>query len=359
MKELQLKGKDTRSKIFIEKGLLGQKPYPGGQEEWLLGGDPLKVAIITDSNVAPLYLETVEKKWAASGCEVCTHIVPAGEQFKTIDTLSQIYETLSDMALGRNDLIIALGGGVVGDMAGFVAATYLRGVKHLIQIPTTLLAQVDSSVGGKCGVDLPAGKNLVGAFRQPDRVLIDPAVLRTLSREIFVSGLAEIIKYACIWDEHLWDLLAEDEEQWKLEEIIARCVAIKIHVVEEDETEEGLRRILNFGHTLAHGIEKLGDFTRFSHGEAVAIGMAAMTKIGEAIGVTVPGTHQRLVELLERFDLPTKVPYDREALFNAILTDKKKQGDYIHLIFITSIGKVEQRKTSVKELKEMMKVLGE
>lgn len=359
MKELQLKGRDTQSKIFIEKGLLAQESSPGGREEWLVGGTSLNVCIITDSNVAPLYLDIVKKKWASWGCRVCTHVVPAGEEFKTTETIAEIYQTLSEHELGRKDLIVALGGGVVGDMAGFAAATYLRGMKRLIQIPTTLLAQVDSSVGGKCGVDLPAGKNLVGAFRQPDRVLIDPSVLQSLSRDIVVSGIAEIIKYACIWDEELWQWLAADEAQWKLEEIIARCVAIKIHVVEEDETEEGLRRILNFGHTLGHGIEKLGGFTRYSHGEAVAMGMAAMAKIGEAIGATKLGTYDLLVKMLKRFGLPTEVPYDREALFQAVLTDKKKQGDHIHLIFISSIGTVEQRKTPVKELKEMMKVLGE
>ena len=364
MKELILNGKHNRSKILIGRNLMKQaaehfrKLFEGGRT-------PSAVCVITDSNVAKLYLQQVEEELLRLDLPVFHYIIPAGEESKNLNTISQIYDTLSNRQFGRNDMIVALGGGVTGDIAGFAAATYLRGVRHLVQIPTTLLAQVDSSVGGKTGVDLPQGKNLVGAFRQPDLVLIDPAVLESLPEDVFISGMAEVIKYGCIWDEDILKIAEQmdcgggQNRTNELGALIERCVDIKIKVVEEDETEEGLRRILNFGHTVAHGVEKLGNYTELSHGEAVAIGMAAAVKMGENAGITPRGSYERLTAVLQRYGLSISLTYPVEAVYEALLTDKKKQGNSIHFVFIEAFGKTQVRKIPVGELKQMMKALGD
>jgi 3-dehydroquinate synthase len=356
MKVLKLIGKQNTSKIIIEKGLLREAAEfcrPGSTDP-----APAKICIITDSNVAAIYLESLEKQLSVLNIPLYHHIMTAGEEFKTLATVAGIYEMLSDRQFGRDDMIIALGGGVTGDIAGFAAATYLRGIRHLIQIPTTLLAQVDSSVGGKTGVDLPQGKNLVGAFRQPDLVLIDPEVLETLPEAVYRAGMAEVIKYGCIWDPEILDLVVGDYKS-RMIELIERCVSIKIKVVEEDETETGLRRILNFGHTLGHGVEKLGNFTEPSHGEAVAIGMAAAVKMGNRAGITKDGCYERLIGILNAFDLPTGMIYPVDEIYEAMLTDKKKQGDSINFIFIEDFGRTLVKKVPVEELKQMMKAAGE
>ncbi|MDF3001356.1 MAG: 3-dehydroquinate synthase [Bacillota bacterium] len=377
MRKLNLTGKQNSSAILIGRGILKQagelcKAELAGRKA------PSAICVITDSNVAELYLEVVLKELEVFAIPVHHHIIPAGEEYKNLDTVSKIYDTLSTNRFGRDDMIVALGGGVTGDIAGFTAATYMRGMRHLIQIPTTLLAQVDSSVGGKTGVDLPLGKNLVGAFRQPDVVLIDPAVLDSLPKEIFTSGMAEVIKYGCIWDEEILELAAKEtagdasghkataelsrdgnREKEKIDSLIARCVAIKIRVVEEDETEEGLRRILNFGHTIGHGLEKLANFTELSHGEAVAIGMTAAALMGEAAGITEKGSYDRLITLLESYELPVALPYSVEEIYQALMTDKKKQGGSIYFVFMEHFGKTEVRKLPVEELRQMMKVLGD
>ncbi|QOX65822.1 3-dehydroquinate synthase [Anoxybacterium hadale] len=377
MRKLNLKGKHNSSAILIGRGILTQ----AGElckAELAERKAPSAICVITDTNVAELYLETVLKEFEAFSIPVYSHVIPAGEENKNLDTVSKIYDTLSTNRFGRDDMIVALGGGVTGDIAGFTAATYLRGMRHLIQIPTTLLAQVDSSVGGKTGVDLPLGKNLVGAFRQPDVVLIDPVVLDSLPKEIFTSGMAEVIKYGCIWDEEILELAAKETaidtsdpketadlsrdvnwEKEKIESLIARCVAIKIRVVEEDETEEGLRRILNFGHTIGHGLEKLANFTGLSHGEAVAIGMVAATQLGEAAGITDKGCYDKLKNLLQCYELPVALPYPVEEIYQAMMTDKKKQGGSLYFIFVERFGKTDVRKLPVEELRQMMKVLGD
>jgi 3-dehydroquinate synthase len=357
MKLFKLVGKQNTSSIIIEKGLL--KEAAEFCKTKSTDTVPSKICIVTDSNVAKLYLSPLEEKLAALDIPLFRHIIPAGEEYKTLVTVSGIYDTLSDHQFGRDDMIIALGGGVTGDITGFAAATYLRGIRHLIQIPTTLLAQVDSSVGGKTGVDLPQGKNLVGAFRQPDMVLIDPEVLDTLPEDVFRAGMGEVIKYGCIWDPAILDLVSKDDYKNKIIELIERCVSIKIKVVEEDEREAGLRRILNFGHTVGHGIEKLGNFTELSHGEAVAVGMAAAVKMGNSIGITTDGCYEKLIPVLQKFTLPTGLTYPVEAVYEAMLSDKKKQGDGIYFIFIEDFGKALAKKVPVKELKEMMKVLGD
>ena len=284
MKELKLAGKQNTSKIVIGNGILKETAEFCRMQD--SGKAPSRICVITDSNVAKLYLETLEEKLSGLDLPIFHHIIPAGEEYKTLETVSQIYDTLVDRQFGRDDMIIALGGGVTGDIAGFAAATFLRGIRYLVQIPTTLLAQVDSSVGGKTGVDLRQGKNLVGAFRQPDLVLIDPDVLDTLPENILLAGMAEVVKYGCIRDPEILEIVSEPDWKKRLGELIERCVGIKIQVVEADEMEAGLRRILNFGHTVGHGAEKLGNFTELSHGEAVAVGMSAAVKLGENAGIT-------------------------------------------------------------------------
>jgi 3-dehydroquinate synthase len=357
MKLFKLVGKQNTSSIIIEKGILKEAAEFCRTKS--TDTAPSKIFIITDSNVAGLYLEFLEEKLAGLNIPLFRHIIPAGEEYKTLETVSGIYDTLSDNRFGRDDMIIALGGGVTGDIAGFAAATYLRGIRHLIQIPTTLLAQVDSSVGGKTGVDLPQGKNLVGAFRQPDMVLIDPEVLDTLPEEVFRAGMAEVIKYGCIWDPEILELVSSKDYKKHMIELIERCVSIKIKVVEEDEMESGLRRILNFGHTVGHGAERLGNYKELSHGEAVAVGMAAAVKMGNSIGITKDGCYERLIPILQAFSLPTRLTHPVEAVYESMLSDKKKQGDGIHFVFIEDFGKALIKKVPVAELKQMMKVLGD
>lgn len=364
MSVLKLTGKQNTSTIMIEQGIIKKAAELCRSPSNVTG--PSRICVITDSNVAGLYLEELEKQLAGLNIPVFHHIIHAGEEYKNLATVSGIYDSLSDHKFGRDDMIIALGGGVTGDIAGFAAATYLRGIRHLIQIPTTLLAQVDSSVGGKTGVDLPQGKNLVGAFRQPDLVLIDPDLLATLPDHVYRSGMAEVIKYGCIYDPEILNRMIQEENGNRTKtnpdqimELIERCVRIKIEVVEADETEQGLRRILNFGHTIGHGVEKLGNYTKLSHGEAVAIGMAAAVKIGESIGVTKAGSYDQLVSILQQFSLPTKLSEPVEKVYQAMLSDKKKQGDNIHFVFIKEFGSTLIKKIPVIELKEMMKVLGD
>lgn len=357
MKVLKLAGKQNTSRIVIEKGILKETAefcrMKGSENA------PSKICVITDSNVAGLYLEFLEQKLRGLDLPVFHHIIPAGEEYKTPETVSRIYGVLCDRQFGRNDMIIALGGGVTGDVAGFAAATFLRGIRHLVQIPTTLLAQVDSSVGGKTGVDLPQGKNLVGAFRQPDLVLIDPEVLETLPESVLQAGMAEVVKYGCIRDPEILEIVSKPDWRDRLGELIGRCVIIKIKVVEEDEMEAGLRRILNFGHTIGHGVEKLGNYTELSHGEAVAVGMAAAAKLGESAGITKSGCYERLTAILKSLSLPTGLTHSPEEVYEALLTDKKRQGDSIHFIFIEDFGRTEVRKIPIAELKHMMKVLGD
>jgi len=357
MKELKLVGKQNTSKIIIGNGILKEAAEFCRIKTSETG--PSRICVITDSNVAGYYLDALKQKLSGLNIPVFSHIIPAGEEYKNLDTISRIYDTLSNHQFGRDDMIIALGGGVTGDIAGFAAATFLRGIKHLVQIPTTLLAQVDSSVGGKTGVDLPQGKNLVGAFRQPDLVLIDPEVLNTLPENVFKAGMAEVIKYGCISDPEILDMVAKDDYKNRIIELIERCVRIKIKVVEEDETEEGLRRILNFGHTIGHSVEKLGNFTELSHGEAVSIGMAAAVKMGTSIGITKDDCYGRLAAILQAFSLPMEITHSVDEVYGALLSDKKKQGDSIHFVLIEDFGETVIKKIPVVELKQIMKVLGD
>ncbi|MEG1929918.1 MAG: 3-dehydroquinate synthase [Anaerovorax sp.] len=361
MKEIVLQGSQIQSQIYIEENLIAQAG------EIRLGNFFLDcICVITDTNVAPLYLHQIKDCFRKNCRRMIFYVVEAGEAYKNVKTVEKLYAFLAENQFGRKDGILALGGGVIGDISGFVAATYLRGIDHLIQIPTTLLAQVDSSVGGKCGVDLPQGKNLVGAFRQPNKVFIDPMLVKSLKKEIFVAGLAEVIKYGCIFDETIlevaetFDLLKEGTKiEEKIEELVCKCVEIKTDVVERDEFERGDRKLLNFGHTVGHAVEKLGQYQVFSHGEAVSIGMVAALKMGENAGITEVGNHRRIERLLRRYQLPVKGDYAPKEVFQAMMSDKKRQGDTMNFVYAEKAGKGKIVEVKIKELEMQMEGLGE
>ncbi len=328
---------------------LGEKSYPIYIEDHALmrAAELLpevfsgrRIMIISDDNVYPLYGEALSKN--LEGSFECHHLVlPHGEETKSFQSLPQIYAALLDAKLSRSDLIIALGGGVIGDLAGFAAASYLRGIK-LVQIPTSLLAQVDASVGGKVAVDLPEGKNLVGAFLQPSMVLIDPEVLETLPEHFINDGMGEVIKYGCIRDADLFDLLATrgsfaDLKQ-DLPAVIDRCVGIKRVIVEHDQFDTGERMVLNFGHTLGHAIEQHFSYGRESHGEAVSIGMYQITLMAEEKGLTPAGTAQKIRETLTSYGLPISCGVPLNELTGAIALDKKNLENHLNLVLLHGIG---------------------
>ncbi len=306
--------------------------------------------IVTDSKVDSLYSEAVMKSFDESGFKTEKFVFPEGEASKCHKTLIELYDFLCEKNVTRSDIIVALGGGVVGDLTGFAAATYLRGVPF-VQIPTTLLAQIDSSVGGKTAVDLDCGKNLVGAFYQPKRVIIDPEVLSTLTDKTFSDGMAEAVKYGVIYDEELFDLILNKGDIMK---IITRCVQIKTEIVERDEFDLGERFILNFGHTVGHAIEKLGNFSEYTHGEAVAVGMVMMTKASEKAGMTENGTADRILEALNAYSLPASVPYQKADMTDIMLKDKKRSADSITLVIAEKIGKAKLYKIKVEGLEEFL-----
>lgn len=296
-----------------------------------------KVCVITDSNVAPLYLDRVVSGLEKEGYEVFSFIFKAGESSKTTAVIVEMVEFLAEKGLTRKDLVVALGGGVCGDMAGFAAAVYLRGI-DFVQIPTTLLSQVDSSVGGKTGVDLPQGKNLCGAFHQPVLVLIDPLALHTLSDHYFSDGMGEVIKAGCIKSAQLFEKIENKDVKENIEEIIFECVDIKRGVVERDEKEQGERALLNFGHTIGHGIEKLHNFSGVSHGEAVGIGMLMISEIGEKAGLTEKGTADRIKAVLEKYNMKTSDNHSAESIIEAMQSDKKRTLNGINFVMLKSIG---------------------
>lgn len=347
IKQLTLSGSAGKSDILIGAGLLAQTA-----ETCARYFSPSRVHIVTDSNVAPLYLETVRKQF---DIPISATVIPAGEDHKRLATVETLYHDFLRNELTRKDLILALGGGVTGDITGFAAATFLRGVA-LCQIPTTLLAQVDSSVGGKTAVDLPEGKNLVGAFYQPRLVLIDPDVLSTLPKATFADGMAEVVKYGCIKNRGILDMIRMPRYKEQIGEIIYECVKIKRDIVEIDEHDNGLRMILNFGHTIGHAAEKLGNYTALTHGQAVAIGMVAAMKLSQAMGET-NDLDDYLAALLTEIGLPTELPYDREDVFRALLSDKKKMGGTIHFIRVRTLGRAEIEKIDVETLHQLIQTI--
>ena len=332
---------------------LGERSYPIHVGQGLIdqAGEYIKqacgdcaVAVITDDNVAPLYLARVMASLKEAGLNACSISLPHGEQTKCIARLTDLYTFLCAKHITRKDVIVALGGGVIGDLSGLAAATYLRGIRF-VQIPTTLLAQVDSSVGGKVAVDLPQGKNLVGAFWQPTLVLCDPDTLNTLSDDYWHDGLGEVVKYGCINDKPLFELLEKCAPGGRtalmdaMDEILQHCIQAKATVVEQDETDTGLRMTLNFGHTIAHAVETCQHYTGYRHGEAVAIGMAVITRLSEQRGMTAPGTAERLTLLLQALSLPDMLPDIPESqLISAMSLDKKSQGSALRVLTIDEIG---------------------
>ena len=321
--------------IYIENNILKDT---GSYIEKVYSGK--KIMIISDDNVFPLYGDTIVKT-LEDKYEVHSLILPHGEPTKSFQSLPKIYSALLEARFSRSDLIIALGGGVIGDLAGFAAASFLRGI-NLIQIPTSLLAQVDSSVGGKVAVDLPQGKNLVGAFYHPKMVLIDPSVLNSLSDHFLKDGMGEVIKYGCIKDASLFKKLESftsyDDLKTELTDIIARCVDIKREVVEHDQFDKGERMLLNFGHTLAHTIEQYYHYERESHGEAVGIGMYQISLLAEAKGLTKPGCAKRILDVLTKYGLPATCGLPLSNLTEAITLDKKNLNHHLNIILLKDIG---------------------
>ena len=301
-----------------------------------------QVCIVSDSNVWPLYGKTIQECVLANGIVAREFVFPAGENSKNTETYLKLLNFLSEHHVTRSDYLIALGGGVVGDLAGFAAATYLRGIPY-IQVPTTLLAMVDSSVGGKTGIDLPSGKNLCGAFYQPTAVLCDTHALSTIPYEVFRDGCAEVIKYGILYDPTLFAHLEETGLGFDQEYVISRCIELKRDVVAQDEFDTGLRMKLNLGHTIGHAIEKCSHYA-ISHGKAVAIGMAIVSR-----AASCPDA-DRICSLLQCFGLPTNTEYSAEALATAALSDNKRSGDMLNLVIPHFIGDCRILSTPIEQL---------
>lgn len=337
MYKLNVDLKTVNYPIYIERGILKTL----GDEIKKIYNNK-KIAVVTDSIVEKLYADNVKETLEKSGFEVKVISFEAGEESKNVNTLLKVYDELLNFEIHRGNLIIALGGGVVGDLCGFAAATLFRGIPF-VQIPTTILAQVDSSVGGKVAVDLKRGKNLIGNFYHPKAVFIDPDVLDTLSDKILSDGMAEVIKYGAIKDKDLFDSLMgfkNREELFKnIEKVIYTCCSIKKDVVEKDEKDTGERMLLNFGHTIGHAIEKIYNYKTYTHGEGVAIGMYAMTEYSEREGITEKGTTEKIRNILIKYNLPYEMPkVNRDDMLKAIKLDKKNIGRNMHIILLKRIG---------------------
>lgn len=331
MKKLTVNVNDKYD-ILIEKGLIKKA---GELTKTVLSGK--KLVLVSDTNVYPIYGDDVKSSLEAEGYDVYTYIFEAGEASKTTKTVIDMVEFMAQNELTREDGVVALGGGVCGDMAGFAAAIFLRGIKF-VQIPTSLLAQVDSSVGGKTAVDLPQGKNLCGAFHQPSLVIIDPNVLDTLTEHYFADGMGEVIKYGCIKSETLFNRLENENPKDFIDDLIFECVDIKRQVVENDEKEHGERALLNFGHTCGHAIEKLWNFETVSHGEAVGIGMVMITRVSENIGITEKGTTDRIINVLKKNGMKIEDTHSISEIVGAMNADKKRTGNGIKFAMLNSIG---------------------
>ncbi len=313
--------------------------------EEALGGRP-RLAVITDDRVDSLHGAALER--ALRGFDTVKFVFKNGETSKNIRVYGEILEFLAENNITRSDAVVAFGGGVVGDMAGFAASTFLRGIRF-IQIPTTLLAMVDSSVGGKTAIDLSAGKNLCGTFWQPSLVLCDTSLLKTLDSDIFSDGMAEVIKYGVIKDSELFDTLLTTNVKDDPEAVIARCVSIKRDIVTEDERDTGMRALLNFGHTAAHGIEKLSDY-KISHGRAVGIGMVIAARGAATLGLCEDSVADRIITALKLYGLTDICPFSAEDLAALSLSDKKRAGDMITLVLPERMGSCILKKIPVCEL---------
>lgn len=313
-----------------------------------------KCAVITDDNVDRFYGERVMTSLKSADIEAAKFVFPHGEASKNHSTLIAIYDFLAEHGFTRSDYIAALGGGVVGDTAGFAAATYMRGI-DFVQIPTTVLSQADSSVGGKTAVDISAGKNLVGLFHQPRLVIADTETLSSLTPEFFSDGMAEVVKHGMIKSAELFDLLSAQDIKANLVDIMKRNVTIKGQVVKNDEREKGERMLLNFGHTLGHALEKYYNFTGLTHGCAVAVGMSTFTHIAERRGMCKAGVADKLDALLTKCGLPITDPAPMDELFRLSLGDKKHLANGMNIVICSDIGKSEVVKMSVEEYEKLLK----
>ena len=347
MEELVVDLKERSYPIIIKKGLLDNI---GLEIKNIYKGK--KIFILTDKNVGFHYGDKIKLNLINVGYDVKLMELEPGEETKSFNTLPLIYNEFLDFKLTRSDLIITLGGGVIGDLGGFAASTFLRGVAF-VQIPTSLLAQVDSSVGGKVAVDLERGKNLVGSFYHPKLVLIDPNVLETLDDRFFKDGMGEVIKYGCIKDKEFFYFLkglkTKDEVMKNIDKIIHKCCSIKKQVVENDEKDIGERMLLNFGHTLGHAIETYYNFKKFTHGEAVGIGMYEITKISEKNGFTEKGVAEEIKEILIQYGLPYEAPIsDNSAVLETISLDKKNIDNVLKVVLLKKIGESFLEKTNIE-----------
>jgi 3-dehydroquinate synthase len=308
-----------------------------------------KILIVSNPEIFNYYGEITINSLQQAGFEVNYHLIPAGESYKNYDSIAQVFDRALECKLERNSTMVALGGGVVGDMTGFASATWLRGM-NFVQVPTSLLAMVDASVGGKTGINHPQGKNLIGAFHQPKLVLIDPTVLKTLPEREFKAGMAEVVKYGVIWDKNLFEQLEEAENLNSLDninptllsDILTHSCQAKADVVAQDEKESGLRAILNYGHTIGHAIESLTNYDTFVHGEAVAIGMVAAGKIAVEMNLWTEAENQRQDKLLKQIGLPTQIPQylEVEQIIDHLQNDKKVQDGKVRFVLPTEIGKM-------------------
>lgn len=313
---------------------------------------PCRAAILTDDNVDPLYSKTVEASLEAAGFSTIKYVIKNGEDSKSAESFIAFLNFLASNKLTRSDILIALGGGVVGDLCGFCASAYLRGVKF-VQIPTTLLSMVDSSVGGKTAINLDAGKNLAGAFYQPSLVVIDPDVLDTLDDKVFSDGCAEVIKYGIIGDRALFDKLKLGIKE-NIEDIIEGCVKNKRDIVNIDERDTGVRQLLNLGHTIGHAVEHLSDFS-ISHGSAVAIGTVAIAKVSVSLGLLLESEKNEISAMLQKYSLPIDCPYTAREISRVALSDKKREGGYINLVIPYAIGDSRLMRVAADELEEIFR----
>lgn len=332
--------------VFIGEGIIGSV---GGFAKKYAGGE--KALIVTDNRVAEYYLGEVKGSLESAGYETFFFVFEEGERSKTAETLVDLLESAAGLELTRGDVFVALGGGVTGDLCGLAASLYMRGV-DFIQIPTSLLAMVDSSVGGKTAVDLAAGKNLCGTFWQPSCVVCDPTVLSTLDPSVYSDGMAEVIKCGMIADADLFERVSKGTSADMRSEMIELCVRHKADIVEADERDSGIRAILNFGHTFGHAIEKLSDYS-VTHGKAVASGMMIAARISRSIGLCDGTVPEKLEAALIDNGLPTEVCFDPDEIASAAMSDKKRKGGVISLVLTERIGKSVIRGVSVDELPEL------
>lgn len=346
MKTLRVNLVGKEYDILIEKGLI-ERVGELVSERF----SPSKIVVVTDDNVNSLYGDKVKVSLEDAGFCVKLISLTPGERTKTLEQLSYLYSEALSFSITRKDMVIALGGGVIGDLTGLMAATLLRGIPF-VQIPTTLLAQVDSSVGGKVAIDVKEGKNLVGAFYQPKLVIIDTDVLNSLLDRVFFDGLAEVIKYGLIADEKLFELLNNCGDRAELmqsiDDIVYNCCDIKRKVVEEDEHDTGLRMILNFGHTLGHVAEKEYNYETYTHGQAVGFGMYLISLIGEKLGIMPAKIAGKIKDVLKKFDLPYEISL-KNPISDTLGLDKKNEGKYINIVFLEEIGKAKVHKMPLDE----------